>query len=101
MEDPCELWGAVGVYGPVVDAREALVNAELSQVALRLEDVRLEQLATVREPVHEEIVDGVGVDALLRPHVAGFEEHAPPNVLYPLSHRVMHLILRLHRLFRH
>ena len=101
MEDPCELWGAVGVYGPVVDAREAVVNAELSEVALRLEDVRREQLATVGEPVHEQIVDGVGVDALLRPHVAGFEEHAPPNVLYPLSHRVMHLILRLHRLFRH
>lgn len=101
VEDSGELRGAVGGLGPVLDARQAIVDAELAEVALRLEDVRGEELAAVRQPVHEEIMDGVGINALFRPHVAGFEEDASPHVLYPLSHRVMHLILRIHRLMRH
>ena len=91
-----ELGRPLGLGGPVPDPRELPVEPELAQVPLRVEDVGAQELAAVGQPVGHEVDDGVRVDALLRAHVAGLEQGAPPQVLDPLPDRVVHLVLRLY-----
>jgi hypothetical protein len=94
-EGPRERRGALALGGPVLHPGQLHLEPELAQVPPRVEDVLPEQLAAVGQPVHHQIDDGVGVDALLRAHVAGLEQHAPPEVLDPLPDQVVHLVLSL------
>ena len=94
-KDARELRRALGVHRPVLDHREMHLEPELSEVPAGGEQVGREELAAVGEPVDEHLVDRVGVDAGLRPHVAGLEERAAPDVLHSFADRVMHLVLRL------
>lgn len=95
QEAPGELGRPLGVGGPVRDAGQVPLEAQLAQMALRVEDVRAEHLPAVREPLDHQVEDGVGVHVLLGPHVARLEERAPPEVLDPLADRVVHIVLRL------
>ena len=92
-----ELGRTISTDGPIRHPWQVGIETQLTQMTLRVEDVGAQELPAVREPLGHEVDDGVRVDALLRAHVAGLEQGAPPEVLDPLPDRVMHIVLRLYQ----
>lgn len=83
----------IGSRRPVLHAGQVSLDPQLAEVAGAVEDPTAEELTEIRIPLEEEVPDGVGVDAGLGPHVAGFGEHPPEELPDPAPDRVVHLVL--------